>query len=310
MLYRKAMATARDEPWAEEQPEDGRREQMDGGLYLTGTPIGNLEDISYRCIRILSEADVIAAEDTRQTQKLLQHYQIKNKLSSYHEHNKREKQEYFLQLLAEGKKIALVTDAGMPGISDPGEDLVKACIERGIPVTTVPGPTAFVSALVLSEQSLREFAFFGFLPVEKKEREEKLKEVAELPYSLVFYEAPHRLLKALTAMAEVFGENRRISLARELTKKYEEVLHFSLAEAVEYYRITPPKGEYVLTVEGKDRRQMQEQAQRRWTEMSLEDHLDFYLQQGMEQKQALKQMAKDRGTGKREIYQYFHGEKE
>lgn len=283
---------------------------MDGGLYLTGTPIGNLEDISYRCVRILTEADLIAAEDTRQTQKLLQHYQIKNKLSSYHEHNKREKQEYFLRLLAEGKKIALVTDAGMPGISDPGGDLVKACIERGIPVTTVPGPTAFVSGLVLSEHALQEFAFFGFLPAEKKEREEKLKEVAELPYSLIFYEAPHRLVKTLTAMAAAFGGERRISLARELTKKYEEVRHFSLAEAAAYYQLTPPKGEYVLIVAGKDRRELQAREQQQWTEMSLEEHLDFYVRQGIEPKQALKQMAKDRGTAKRELYRYFHGQSE
>ena len=282
---------------------------MDGGLYLTGTPIGNLEDISYRCVRILAEADLIAAEDTRQTQKLLQHYQIKNKLSSYHEHNKREKQEYFLRLLAEGKKIALVTDAGMPGISDPGDDLVKACIARGIPVTTVPGPTAFVSALVLSAQPVREFAFLGFLPAEKKEREEKLKELAPLPYSLIFYEAPHRLVRTLAAMAEAFGGERQISLARELTKKYEEVRHFSLAEAATYYQAVPPKGEYVLIVAGKDRHQLKAETQRQWSEMSLEDHLDFYVRQGIEPKEALKRMAKDRGTAKRELYQYFHAQK-
>ena len=282
---------------------------MDGGLYLTGTPIGNLEDISYRCVRILAEADLIAAEDTRQTQKLLQHYQIKNKLSSYHEHNKREKQEYFLRLLAEGKKIALVTDAGMPGISDPGDDLVKVCIARGIPVTTVPGPTAFVSALVLSAQPVREFAFLGFLPAEKKEREEKLKELAPLPYSLIFYEAPHRLVRTLAAMAEAFGGERQISLARELTKKYEEVRHFSLAEAAAYYQAVPPKGEYVLIVAGKDRHQLKAETQRQWSEMSLEDHLDFYVRQGIEPKEALKRMAKDRGTAKRELYQYFHAQK-
>ena len=282
---------------------------MDGGLYLTGTPIGNLEDISYRCVRILAEADLIAAEDTRQTQKLLQHYQIKNKLSSYHEHNKREKQEYVLRLLAEGKKIALVTDAGMPGISDPGDDLVKACIARGIPVTTVPGPTAFVSALVLSAQPVREFAFLGFLPAEKKEREEKLKELAPLPYSLIFYEAPHRLVRTLAAMAETLGGERQISLARELTKKYEEVRHFSLAEAAAYYQAVPPKGEYVLIVAGKDRHQLKAETQRQWSEMSLEDHLDFYVRQGIEPKEALKRMAKDRGTAKRELYQYFHAQK-
>ena len=214
-----------------------------------------------------------------------------------------------MRLLAEGKKIALVTDAGMPGISDPGDDLVKACIARGIPVTTVPGPTAFVSALVLSAQPVREFAFLGFLPAEKKEREEKLKELAPLPYSLIFYEAPHRLVRTLAAMAEAFGGERQISLARELTKKYEEVRHFSLAEAAAYYQAVPPKGEYVLIVAGKDRHQLKAETQRQWSEMSLEDHLDFYVRQGIEPKEALKRMAKDRGTAKRELYQYFHAQK-
>ncbi len=282
---------------------------MKGTLYLTGTPIGNLEDISYRCVRILTEADLIAAEDTRRTQKLLTHYQIKNKLSSYHEHNKAEKQEYFLQLLEEGKNIALVTDAGMPGISDPGGELAKACMDRGITVTTVPGPTALISALVLSKEALHEFAFFGFLPADRKERTEKLAELAELPYALIFYEAPHRLQKTLAAMLDLFGDERRISLARELTKKYEEILHFSLAEAVAYYEENQPKGEYVLVVAGKDRECLKAEARQQWEKMSLEEHRDFYLRQGMEQKQVLKQMAKDRGIGRRELYQYFNKDK-
>lgn len=279
---------------------------MSGRLYLTGTPIGNLEDISYRCIRILSEVDVILAEDTRQTQKILNHYQIKNKIISYHEHNKSEKQSYILELLLTGDNIALVSDAGMPGISDPGDDLVKACIDKGIEITTVPGPTALISGLILSVQSPKEFLFIGFLPSNKKQREEKLEELKALPYTLIFYEAPHRLKKALSAMADVFGDSRRISLARELTKKYEQVLHFTLAEAINYYQENEPKGEYVLIVDGVDRICLQEQAREKWQEMSLEQHRSFYLAKGMEEKQALKQMAKDLGIGKREIYQYFH----
>lgn len=279
---------------------------MKGTLYLTGTPIGNLEDISYRCIRILSEVDLIAAEDTRQTQKLLQHYQIKNKLSSYHEHNKAEKQDYFLDLLLSGKSIALVTDAGMPGISDPGEDLVRACIEKEIPMTTIPGPTAFVSGLVLSGQILKDFVFCGFLPSEKKPREEKLSELIGLPYTMVFYEAPHRLKKTLQALQSSFGDNRQIAIARELTKKYEEVLRFSLAEAVAYYETTTPKGEFVLILQGKDRQEVKREAVREWEKMSLEEHFEYYLKEGLSEKDAIKQIAKDRNRGKREIYSYFH----
>lgn len=279
---------------------------MSGTLYLTGTPIGNLEDISYRCIRTLTEVDCILAEDTRQTQKLLNHYQIKNKLISYHEHNKKEKEAYVLELLTAGKQIALVTDAGMPGISDPGEDLVKACRQRGIPVTTVPGPTAFVSGLVLSGQDLKEFLFIGFLPGNKKEREQKLDELKDLPYTLVFYEAPHRLCKTLESLAQKMGEARQISLLRELTKKFEESLTLSLADAVRYYQENEPRGEYVLVVAGKDREQIKAEFYAGWEEMSMEEHYSYYQSKGMEDKQILKQMAKDRGTGKREIYQYFH----
>lgn len=279
---------------------------MSGTLYLVGTPIGNLEDISFRCIRILREVDLIAAEDTRQTQKLLQFYEIKNKLSSYHEHNKIEKQEYFLNLLREGKDVALVTDAGMPGISDPGEDLVRSCIIEGIAVTTIPGPTAVVSGLVLSGLTLREFLFVGFLPADKKDRKEKLLELESLPYTFAFYEAPHRLKKTLEQLCSVFGGKRQIAIARELTKKFEEVLRFTLEEAIAYYQEKEPKGEYVLVVEGKSRSELKEEVQREWEQLSLEEHLKFYLKNGLTEKEAFKRMAKDRGIPKREIYQYFH----
>lgn len=279
---------------------------MSGILYLTGTPIGNLEDISYRCIRILTEADLILAEDTRQTQKLLNHYQIKNKLTSYHEHNKDEKQDHVINLLLSGKNIALVTDAGMPGISDPGEDLARACRANGITVTTVPGPTALVSGLILSGQCLKEFLFLGFLPADKKLKEQKLEELKDLPYTLIFYEAPHKLNKTLAAMAKVIGGNRQISLTRELTKKYEEVLCFSLEEAISYFQDNQPRGEYVLILAGKDRQQIEDEVRAGWENMSWQEHYHFYLEQGLEDKQILKQMAKDRGIGKREVYQYFH----
>ncbi|RRD93028.1 16S rRNA (cytidine(1402)-2'-O)-methyltransferase [Clostridiales bacterium COT073_COT-073] len=279
---------------------------MSGILYLTGTPIGNLEDISYRCIRILTEADLVLAEDTRQTQKLLNHYQIKNKLTSYHEHNKDEKQDHIINLLLSGKNIALVTDAGMPGISDPGEDLARACRANGITVTTVPGPTALVSGLILSGQCLKEFLFLGFLPADKKLKEQKLEELKDLPYTLIFYEAPHKLNKTLAAMAKVIGSNRQISLTRELTKKYEEVLCFSLEEAISYFQDNQPRGEYVLILAGKDRQQIEDEVRVGWENMSWQEHYHFYLEQGLEDKQILKQMAKDRGIGKREVYQYFH----
>lgn len=279
---------------------------MSGILYLTGTPIGNLEDISYRCIRILTEADLVLAEDTRQTQKLLNHYQIKNKLTSYHEHNKDEKQDHIINLLLSGKNIALVTDAGMPGISDPGEDLARACRANGITVTTVPGPTALVSGLILSGQCLKEFLFLGFLPADKKLKEQKLEELKDLPYTLIFYEAPHKLNKTLAAMAKVIGSNRQISLTRELTKKYEEVLCFSLEEAISYFQDNQPRGEYVLILAGKDRQQIEDEVRAGWENMSWQEHYHFYLEQGLEDKQILKQMAKDRGIGKREVYQYFH----
>lgn len=279
---------------------------MSGTLYLVGTPIGNLEDISYRCIRILQEVDMIAAEDTRQTQKLLQFYNIKNKLSSYHEHNKIEKQDFFLHLLREGKNIALVTDAGMPAISDPGEDLVRCCIKEGIAITTIPGPTAMVSGLVLSGMALNEFLFLGFLPADKKDKNAKLSELENLPYTFAFYEAPHRLRKTLEQMGAVFGGERKIALARELTKKFEEVLHFTLEEAVAYYEQKEPKGEYVLILEGKSRTVMKEEARKEWEKMPLEEHLEFCLKEGLSEKEAYKQMAKDRGVSKRDIYQFFH----
>lgn len=279
---------------------------MYGTLYLTGTPIGNMEDISARCLRVLAEVDMIAAEDTRQTQKILQFHHIKNKIGSYHEHNKKEKQEYYLGLLREGKSIALVTDAGMPGISDPGEELVAACIREAIPVTVVPSGTAFVTAAVLSGFPLKEILFLGFFPTEKKEFRKKLEEIRDLPYTVVCYEAPHRLLKTLIGMKEILGEERRIALARELTKKFEEIQYLTLAEAIKAVTEKQPRGEYVIVLEGKSRDILLEEEREAWSHLSFEEHCEIYVNQGLPEKEAWKRMAKERGISKREIYAYFH----
>ena len=284
--------------------------EQTGTLYLCATPIGNLKDITQRAVEMLRAADCIAAEDTRHTRRLLAHYDIHTPMTSYHEHNKAEKGAALITRLKAGEHIVCVSDAGLPGIADPGSDLARRAIEAGIPVTPLPGANAALSARICAGLPCEGFTFVGFLPRKEKKQKELLARIRQYPETLIFYEAPHRLVKTLTAMAAAFGGERRISLARELTKKYEEVRHFSLAEAVAYYQLTPPKGEYVLIVAGKDRRELQAREQQQWTEMSLEEHLDFYVRQGIEPKQALKQMAKDRGTAKRELYRYFHGQSE
>ena len=278
------------------------REQKTGMLYLCATPIGNLEDVTLRVLRILQEVDVIAAEDTRQSVKLLNHYEIKTPLVSYHEHNKREKTPVLIQRMLSGENMALVTDAGTPAISDPGEDLVKACYEAGIPVTSLPGPAAVITALTLSGMDARRFTFEGFLPMDKKERQAVLERLKSSTCTTIFYEAPHRLLKTLQLLEELLGGERRITVCKELTKKHETALSFTCAEAVAYFTEQEPKGEFVLVVAGMDPKEQQRRQQEKWQEMSIEDHMEVYRKQGLSKKDAMKAVAKDRGVSKREIY--------
>ncbi len=273
-----------------------------GKLYLCATPIGNLQDISLRVLWILHEADAILAEDTRQSVKLLNRYEIKTPLESYHEHNKREKTPALVRRMQEGEVFALVTDAGTPSISDPGEDLVRACYEAGVPVTSLPGPAAVITALSLSGMAARRFTFEGFLPMDKKERQSVLLRLAETTCTTIFYEAPHRLKKTLQLFLDTLGAERRIAVCRELTKKHETVYHFSLAEAVDYFEEHEPKGEFVLVLSGMDEKEKERQQQEKWQEVSLEEHMSLYLEQGMTKKEAMKAVAKDRGMAKREIY--------
>lgn len=275
---------------------------MAGKLYLCATPIGNLEDITFRVLRILKEADLIAAEDTRNSIKLLNHFEIKTPMTSYHEYNKIEKGRELLGRLLEGKNIALITDAGTPGISDPGEELVRMCCDAGVEVTSLPGAAACVTALTLSGLSTRRFAFEAFLPSDKKERQEVLKELPNETRTLIIYEAPHRLLKTLKELLEVLGD-RRVTVCRELTKKHETAFRTTIAEAAAYYEEEAPRGECVLVIEGRDRKEMKAEEQRKWEELSLEEHMDVYLGQGVPRKEAMKLVAKDRGVSKRDVYQ-------
>lgn len=278
---------------------------MAGKLYLCATPIGNLEDITYRVLRILQEVDLIAAEDTRHSIKLLNHFNIKTPMTSYHEFNKIEKAKYLVQLLKEGKNIALVTDAGTPGISDPGEELVKIAYEEGgIEVTSLPGPVACVTALTISGLSTRRFCFEAFLPTDKKERKAVLEELKTETRTTIIYEAPHRLLKTLKELYNELGE-RKATICRELTKKHETVFLTSLSEAVEYYSEQDPKGECVILLEGICREVLEEEKQSSWLEMSMDDHLMLYMKQGSSKKEAMKLVATDRGITKRDVYQYF-----
>lgn len=274
---------------------------MSGILFLCATPIGNLEDMTFRAVRILKEADLIAAEDTRNSMKLLNHFGIKTPMTSYHEYNKREKGKKLISVLTEGKNVALITDAGTPGISDPGEELVRMCHEAGISVTSVPGASACITALTVSGLSTRRFAFEAFLPADKKERAEILSELEKETRTLVIYEAPHRLVKTLEELREAVGD-RRLTVCRELTKKHETQWQTSIQEAADYYKESAPKGECVLVIEGKSRQALKEEKQAEWLELSLEEHMEYYLSQGLDRKAAMKQTAKDRGVGKRDIY--------
>ena len=273
-----------------------------GTLYLCATPIGNLEDMTFRAVRILKEVDVIAAEDTRNSVKLLNHFDIHTPMTSYHEFNKIDKGQYLVKRLLEGENIALITDAGMPGISDPGEELVRMCRDAGVPVTAVPGACACVTALVISGRSTRRFCFEAFLPTDKKERRAVLEELKTETRTSIIYEAPHRLVKTLQELLSELGD-RKITVCKELTKKHETGFETTLKEAVPYYEQNEPRGEYVLVLEGCSRQQMEQEAQDAWKEMSLGDHMKLYEEQGMNRKDAMKQVAKDRGVGKREIYQ-------
>lgn len=275
---------------------------MAGTLYLCATPIGNLEDMTFRVVRILKEVDLIAAEDTRNSIKLLNHFDIATKMTSYHEYNKYDKAAYLVDKLQEGLNVALITDAGTPGISDPGEELVRQCLASGINVTSLPGACACINALTVSGLPTRRFCFEAFLPHDKKEREAVLQELKVETRTIILYEAPHRLKKTLDQIRLVLG-NRRISICRELTKRYEEKLSADLDEVIDYYKDHEPRGEYVLVIEGKDRDEMIMEEQKEWSSMSLEDHMDIYEKQGMDRKAAMKAVAKDRGLTKRDVYQ-------
>ena len=272
-----------------------------GTLYLCATPIGNLEDMTFRVIRTLKEVDMIAAEDTRNSIKLLNHFEIKTPMTSYHEYNKIEKGHKLVQMLLEGKNLALITDAGTPGISDPGEELVQMCYEAGVPVTSLPGAAACITALTLSGLSTRRFAFEAFLPSDKKERQQVLEELKNDTRTVLCYEAPHRLVKTLKELLEALG-NRRITICRELTKKHETAWQTHIAEACEYYQENAPKGECVLVIEGRSREELKAEEQEQWEQMPLEAHMEHYESQGMDHKSAMKQVAKDRGVSKRDIY--------
>ena len=275
---------------------------MSGMLYLCATPIGNLEDIPAGSLRILKEVDLIAAEDTRNSIKLLNHFEIKTPMTSYHEYNKFDKGRYLVEQMLEGKNIALITDAGTPGISDPGEELVAMCYETGIQVTSLPGAAACITALTLSGLPTRRFAFEAFLPSDKKERAVVLEELKQETRTIILYEAPHRLVKTLEELLEKLGD-RKISLCRELTKKHETVFRGSLLEAFSWYKENPPKGECVMVLAGRSREEIEQEARQKWEDMPLEEHMEYYMSQGIDKKEAMKLVAKDRGISKRDVYQ-------
>lgn len=273
-------------------------------LYLCATPIGNLGDVSSRCIEVLNSVDMIAAEDTRHTLKLLNHFGISKPMTSYHEHNKREKGEYLISLLKEGKNIALVSDAGTPAISDPGEDLVKLCVENDLEVTSIPGPVAAINALILSGLSARRFSFEGFLSVTKRRKHEHLESLKNDTHTLIFYEAPHKLITTLSDMLEIFGD-RKIALVRELTKIHEDIFRTTLSGALEYYSEKSPRGEYVIVVEGATETEADTQEQW-WCDLSIKEHVEEYIKRGENSKDAIKSAAKDRGLSKRDVYNEYH----
>ncbi len=277
---------------------------MAGILYLCATPIGNLGDMTPRVVETLRSVDLIAAEDTRNSVKLLNHFEIRTSMTSYHEYNKVEKADYLVSQLQQGRDVALITDAGTPAVSDPGEVLVARCHEAGITVTSLPGAAACITALTLSGLSTRRFCFEAFLPADKKEKAEILAELQEESRTIILYEAPHHLVRTLGELHQALG-NRRLTLCRELTKRFETVIPTTIEEALAMYEHEEPRGEYVLVVEGKSLQQKKEARQAAWQSMSIEEHMAYYEEEGMDEKSAMKQVAKDRGVPKREIYQYL-----
>lgn len=273
-----------------------------GELYLCATPIGNLEDMTFRCIRVLKEADVIAAEDTRNSIKLLNHFEIKTPMTSYHEFNKVEKARVLVEKLLKGETVALITDAGTPGISDPGEELVRQCIEAGIKVTPVPGAAACINALIMSGMPTRRFCFEAFLPSDKKEKADVLEQLKAEQRTIIIYEAPHRLLRTLTELESALGGMRKIAVCKELTKRHETVYRDTISGALGYYTANEPKGEYVLVIEGRSSKELLEEKRAAWDDMSIEEHFNMYVSRGMDKKDAMKLVAKDRGVSKRDIY--------
>ncbi len=277
---------------------------MSGTLYLCATPIGNLGDMTFRVLDTLKQVDLIAAEDTRNSIKLLNHFDIHTEMTSYHEYNKYDKAQYLIEQMQQGKDIALITDAGTPAISDPGEVLVAECHKAGVPVTSLPGPAACITALTLSGLSTRRFCFEGFLPSsdDKKARKRILEDLKTESRTTILYEAPHHLRVVLDDLYEALGD-RKVSICRELTKKFEEVNVTTLAQAIAFYKENEPRGEYVLVLEGKSLEEQEEEKRRSWNEMSIEDHMKYYEDEGFSHKDAMKKVAADRGVGKREIYQ-------
>ena len=277
---------------------------MAGKLYLCATPIGNLQDMTPRVRETLEAVDLIAAEDTRNSIKLLNHFEIKTPMTSYHEYNKVEKAKYLIEQMQEGKNIALITDAGTPAISDPGEVLVAMCYEAGILVTSLPGPAACITALTLSGLSTRRFCFEAFLPSDKKEKRDVLEDLKRESRTIILYEAPHHLVRTLEELYEVLG-NRRGTLCRELTKRFETILPTTFEDALKMYQEEEPRGEYVLVVEGKSHEDFKKEQEADWQSISIEEHMAIYEEKGTNHKEAMKLVAKDRGISKRDVYQYL-----
>ncbi|GAA0117102.1 16S rRNA (cytidine(1402)-2'-O)-methyltransferase [Clostridium senegalense] len=276
---------------------------MSGKLYLVPTPIGNLKDMTFRAVDTLKNADIIACEDTRQSLKLLNYFGIKKSLISYHKHNENGKSETIIDMLKEGKNVAIISDAGTPGISDPGEVIVKKCIEENLSFEVLPGATAITTALVYSGLDTTKFLFRGFLPRENKERKPIIEDLKDRTESLIFYEAPHRLLNTLEFLCEHLG-NRKISICRELTKLYEEIIRLPLEDAIKFYNENSPRGEYVLVVEGKSKEDIEKEEMSKWEDLSIEEHIKSYIKEGLSKKDSIKQVAKDRKLNKSEVYKH------
>ena len=277
---------------------------MAGKLYLCATPIGNLGDMTPRVVETLQMVDLIAAEDTRNSIKLLNHFDIHTPMTSYHEYNKVEKAVTLINQMNEGKNVALITDAGTPAISDPGEVLVRMCHEAGIVVTSLPGAAACITALTLSGLSTRRFCFEGFLPADKKEKKDILENLKNETRTIILYESPHHLVRTLDELYEALG-NRRLTLCRELTKKFEEIMPTTLKDARAIFEEESPRGEYVLVLEGKSLAEVKKEQEQDWQSISIEEHMQIYESQGIDRKEAMKKVAKDRGISKREVYQYL-----